>query len=350
MTKKNDAFSPVGAGVPSSRLKDKGGTASRLMRLPFVRAFLALLGVMILGFIFNADGAFDKWATHRDMLRQVSVIGILACGMTLVIITGGIDLSVGSILGFSAVLFAELAIHQGWPAGAAVMVTLSAGLLFGVFSGGLISRFRLQPFIVTLAMMVFARGLAKWISGGQKISTAVQQGDGSYHYVEAPPIFDQLSSRIFGGNVAVVTLVLVGCVVICGVVLAKLRWGRYLYAVGGNEEAARLAGVPVTGSKLLAYGLSGLLGAVAGICQAAQELQGDPEAGGSYELSAIAMVVIGGTSLTGGRGGIGLTLLGCLTIGYLEKILSINAVGESARLMLTGAIIVGAVLFQRGKK
>jgi ribose transport system permease protein len=310
----------------------------------------ALIGVMLLGFIFHADGAFDKWATHRDMLRQVSVIGILACGMTLVIITGGIDLSVGSILGFSAVLFAELAIHQGWPAEAALVVTLVAGLLFGTVSGGLIARFRLQPFIVTLALMVFARGLAKWISGGQKISTAVQQADGSYQYVAAPPIFDLLSSRIWGGNVAVVTLVLAGCVILCGLVLSKLRWGRYLYAVGGNEEAARLAGVPVTGAKLLAYGFSGLLGAVAGICQAAQELQGDPEAGGSYELSAIAMVVIGGTSLAGGRGGIGMTLLGCLTIGYLEKILSINAVSESARLMLTGAIIVGAVLFQRGKK
>lgn len=333
------------------RLKNgEEGAVSRWIRMPFVRALFALIMVMLLGFIFNADGAFNKWSTHRDMLRQVSVYGILACGMTLVIITGGIDLSVGSILGFSAVLFAELAIHQGWPASAALAVTLSVGLLFGLVSGGVIARFRLQPFIMTLAMMVFARGLAKWISGGQKISTAVQQADGTYHYVQAPPVFDLLSSRIWGGNVAVVTLVFVGCVVVCGLVLAKLRWGRYLYAIGGNEEAARLTGVPVSGAKLLAYGISGLLGAIAGICQAAQELQGDPEAGGSYELSAIAMVVIGGTTLMGGRGGVGLTLLGCLTIGYLEKILSINAVSESGRLMLTGAIIVGAVLFQRGKK
>jgi ribose transport system permease protein len=120
--------------------------------------------------------------------------------------------------------------------------------------------------------------------------------------------------------------------------------------VGGNEEASRLSGVPVAGTKLLAYGLSGFFAAVAGICQAAQELQGDPEAGATYELTAIAIVVIGGTSLMGGKGSIGLTLVGAMTIGYLEKILSINAVGEASRLMLTGAIIVGAVLFQMARR
>jgi len=320
------------------------------MHSAFARAMAALLLVVVLGFIFHADGAFYKWGMHRDMLRQVAVIGILACGMTLVIISGGIDLSVGSILGLGAVVFSILSIHLGWPAWMAVTATACIGLLLGIVSGGLIARFRMQPFIATLAMMVLARGVAKWISGGQKISTAVKQVDGSYQYVEAPPIFDLISSRIWGGNVAVVTLLFFCCVVICWLVLSKLRWGRYLYAVGGNEEAARLAGVPVMGSKLLAYGLCGLLASVAGICQAAQELQGDPEAGTSYELSAIAMVVIGGTSLMGGRGGIWMTLVGCLTIGYLEKILSINAVGEAARLMLTGAIIVGAVLLQRSRK
>ena len=129
--------------------------------------------------------------------------------------------------------------------------------------------------------------------------------------------------------------------------LARTHWGRYLYALGGNELAARYSGVPVARIKMLAYMAAGLFAAVAGICQAAQEQQGDPEAGAGYELSAIAIVVIGGTHLTGGRGGIGLTLLGTLTIGYLEKILSINAVGEASRLMLTAAIIVAAVLIQR---
>ena len=140
-----------------------------------------------------------------------------------------------------------------------------------------------------------------------------------------------------------------GCLALSWVVLAKLRYGRYLYATGGNEEAARYSGVPVARAKLLAYGLSGLFAAIGGICQAAQEQQGDPEAGVAYELTAIAIAVIGGNTLAGGRGGVGLTLLGALTIGYLEKILSINAVGESKRLMLTGLIIIAAVLLQRRK-
>jgi ribose/xylose/arabinose/galactoside ABC-type transport system permease subunit len=137
------------------------------------------------------------------------------------------------------------------------------------------------------------------------------------------------------------------CVALAWLALSKHRWGRYLYAIGGNEEAARLSGVPVVSAKICAYAASGLFAAVAGLCQAAQEQQGDPEAGQGYELTAIAMVVIGGTSLMGGRGGMGLTLLGVLTIGYLDKILSINAVPEAGRLVLTGIIIVAAVLTQR---
>jgi len=260
----------------------------------------------MIGAFFNADGAFFKWDTHRDMLRHISVFGILACGMTLVIITAGIDLSVGSLLGFTAVLFSIFSLQSSWSPWLAVPACLLAGAACGVASGSLIAKFKMQPFIATLAMMVFARGMAKWASGGKKISTAV--------------------------------------------LLAKLRWGRHIYAIGGNEEAARLSGIPVTATKLLVYGLSGFFCAMAGICQAAQELQGDPEAGMTYELTAIAIVVIGGTNLMGGIGGVGLTFIGAMTIGYLEKILSINAVGEATRLMLTGLIIVGAVLFQRYRR
>jgi len=327
----------------------RGTLVRRWLGIPWVRALLALALVVSLGCLFNAGGAFLRWSTHRDMLRQISVYGILACGMTLVIVTGGIDLAVGSILGLCSVLFAQLSLHGGQGALAAVGLTLGAGLATGLVSGTLVARARIQPFIATLAMMVFARGLAKWSSGGQKISQAVQAPDGTFSYVDLPRAFDALGGSVLGGNIAVVTLVFGGCLAVSWVVLAKLRYGRYLFATGGNEEAARLSGVPVVRAKLLAYGLSGLFAATAGICQAAQELQGDPEAGTSYELTAIAIAVIGGNSLAGGRGGIGLTLLGALTIGYLEKILSINAVGESSRLMLTGAIIIAAVLLQRKK-
>lgn len=321
-----------------------------LLGQPFVRALLALLVIFGLGLIFNSDGAFFKWSTHRDMLRQISVYGILACGLTLVIITGGIDLSVGSVLGLTAVLFARFTIHWGWPAPLAIMVCLAVGALAGCVSGELIGRHRMQPFIATLAMMVLARGAAKFFSGGQKVSTAILQPNGAYAYAQTPQIFEWLNARILGKNLAVVTVIMLACMLVCWLVLSRLRWGRYIYAVGGNEEAARLSGVPVLGVKMLTYGLAGLFSAVAGICQAAQEYQGDPEAGVSYELTAIAIVVIGGTSLNGGRGGAWLTLLGMMTIGYLEKILSINAVDESGRLMLTGVIIAAAVLLQKGRK
>ena len=315
---------------------------------PVIRALFSLALVMAVGAVFNADSAFFQWDTHRDMLRQVSVFGILACGMTMVIITGGIDLSVGSILGVSAVVFSLLSVHMGQPDVVAIGVTLLLGLACGVASGAVIARFRVQPFIATLAMMVFARGLAKLLSGGQKISTALQQSDGSYQYVDVPRIFDIIGTRIAGENVAVVTIIMLASMAFCGILLSRTPWGRQLFAVGGNEEAARYSGIPVAATKVLAYGLCGLFCAVAGICQAAQELQGDPEAGSTYELSAIAMVVIGGTTLQGGRGSIWLTLLGVLIVGNLEKILSINAVGEETRLMLTGVIILGAVLLQRG--
>jgi ribose transport system permease protein len=319
----------------------------RWLEIPGVRALLALIFILAIGCAFNAGGAFFRWGTHRDMLRQVSVYGILACGMTLVIVGGGIDLAVGSVLGLCAVLFAKLSLHDAQPAVIALPAVLAAGAAAGLVSGGVIARFRVQPFIATLAMMVFARGLAKWVSGGEKISRAIPEGDGSFAYADLPRIFERLDAKVLGGNVAVVTLIFLGCVAVSWIVLNRLRYGRYLHATGGNEEAARLSGVPVRRAKLLAYGLSGVFAAIAGVCQAAQEQQGDPEAGISYELTAIAIAVIGGNNLAGGRGGIGLTLLGAMTIGYLEKILSINAVPESSRLMLTGAIIVAAVLLQR---
>jgi ribose transport system permease protein len=281
------------------------------------------------------------------MLRLVSVYGVLAAASTIVIITGGIDLSVGSLLGLSAVCFSLFSIHWGWSAAASIAATLVIGTVCGSVSGLVIGRYKIQPFIATLAMMVFARGFAKYISAGQKISTAVQSADGSFSYVPVPGIFDVIGTRICGDNIAVVTIMMIAVLLAAWVFLARTVPGRELYAIGGNEEAARFSGVSIPKNIIIAYAISGLLCAVAGIAQAAQELQGDPEAGATYELSAIAMVVIGGTSLRGGIGGIHLTVLGILIIGYLEKILSINAVGEETRLMLTGIIILAAVLFQK---
>jgi len=322
----------------------------RVFLSPAGRAVLALLLVLAVGAVFNADGAFFKWGTHRDTLREASVYGILACGMTLVIISGGIDLSVGSVLALVAVCCARMAIHWNWSGWLVAPACLVVGAGTGSVAGAITARLRVQPFIATLAMMVLARGLAKYASGGMKVSTAIQNADGTFRYVAVPPFFQTIDARIAGGNLSVVTLIFAACVFVAWVLMARHRWGRYLYAIGGSEEASRLSGVPVVAMKIFAYVMSGLFAAVAGICQAAQEQQGDPEAGAGYELIAIAMVVIGGTSLMGGRGGMGLTLLGVLTIGYLNKILSINAVPEAGRLVLTGIIIVAAVLTQRRRQ
>jgi ribose transport system permease protein len=325
-------------------------TASRLILSPGGRAATALLLVVFVGLVFNADGAFFKSATHRDALRQASVYGILACGMTLVIVTAGIDLAVGSVLALVAVCCATMAIHWNWSGWIVVPASMVIGGLCGAVSGTLVSRQKIQPFIATLAMMVFARGLAKYLSGGSKVSTAVKQPDGTFEYVDVPYLFRLIDSRVLADSVSVVTLIFFACATISWIALSHFRWGRFLYAVGGNEEASRLSGVPVTWARTLAYVWCGVFAGIAGICQAAQEQQGDPEAGVAYELIAIAMVVIGGTSLAGGRGGMMLTTLGVFTIGYLEKILSINAVPEAWRLMLTGVIIVIAVQTQRSRR
>lgn len=318
-----------------------------LLARPLVRALLPLVIVLVLGAVFNAGGAFFEWQTHRALLREISVHGILACGMTLVIITAGIDLSVGSLVGLSAVSFALLSLPHGMSALPSIALVLLFGAALGATSGALTAYAKIPAFIVTLAMMVFARGLAKELSGGQKVSTYVKTADGSFVNLPMPRVFDALDARVLGDNVAVVTLLFALTALVTHLVLEHLRVGRYLYAAGGDLEAARLSGVPVRGTLVFAYAMSGLCAALAGICQAAQETQGDPETGLGYELDAIAMVVLGGTSLSGGRGGIGLTLVGALTLGYLQKVLSLNAYSTELRLMLTGVILIAAVLFQR---
>jgi ribose transport system permease protein len=311
------------------------------------RGVWALVAVLILGAVFPGSsgksqlGAFFTWDYHRDMLRYYSIHGILACGMTIVILTAGIDLSVGSVLGMTGMLFAHLMINVQISPLLGILATLLAGTAVGLLSGLVITTFRIQPFVATMAMMVSARGLAKFIGGGRKIQAGTQP---------MPPIFEKISSQILHNNVAIVTIVFFLSLAVFWVILNRTRFGRHLFAIGGNEEAARLSGVRVNLVKTAAYGISGLMSAVAGVCYAARTYYGDPEAGQGYELTAIAMVVIGGTSLMGGKGGILLTLLGALIIGYIEKILSINGVKIAYRFMVEGAIILAAVIIQQTGK
>lgn len=300
----------------------------------------ALIGVVlvaVIGCIFNADGVFFRAGTHADTLWQMSAYGVLACGLTVVIIAGGIDLSVGSVVALSGVGFAMLVMRHASPGVVAVPAAAAVGALAGLVSGLLIAFVRVQPFIATLAMMAFARGLAKYFADGQVIT--------KYPY---PRLLEVLNTNfdLGGFKLSLHTVVFIAC---AGLTLALLRstcWGVHAYAIGDNETAARYAGVPVRLTKVLAYSLCGAYAGLGGVLFSALERQGNPDGGVGYELTAIAMVVVGGTPLAGGRGGIALTVLGTLTIGYLRKILDINAVETAMQLMITGGIIVLAVLAQ----
>jgi ribose transport system permease protein len=302
-----------------------------------VFALAGVVLVAVLGCVFNADGAFFRAGTHADALWQNAAFGILACGMTVVIVCGGIDLSVGSVVALSGVVFASLVMKREMAGTWAIPAAVAVGALCGLVSGSLIAFVRVQPFIATLAMMAFARGLAKWLTDGQKVT--------KYPY---PELIEALNggASIGGFKVSLNVAVFLVCAAITLAFLKTTVRGRYVYAVGDNEEAARYAGVPVRVTKLLAYTLCGAFAGLAGVLFSAAVRQGDPDEGVGFELTAIAMVVVGGTPLSGGRGGIMLTVLGMLTIGYLRKILDINAVETSMQLMITGGIIVLAVLVQ----
>ncbi len=318
------------------------------------RGVLALLAVFIAGCLFSprhlqtGQLLFITARNQGNVLFEFSEYGILAAGMTLVILAAGIDLSVGSVLGLSATLFALLTYGLGWAVGPAVLACALVGLLCGALNGLVITGLRLQPFVATLAMMVAARGVAKWITGGVK----AQPGAQPWYARQSGevPFMGWMTSPLGGHGPQPVTLLFLGTVVVLAAVMRWTRFGRALYAIGGNEEAARLSGLRTGRAKVLAYAVCGLCAGLAGICDACQLTLGDPEAGATYELDAIAAVVIGGTSLAGGRGGVMLTLLGALIMAYIAKILSLNAVPEHVRLVLKGAIIVVAVVIQTERR
>lgn len=310
---------------------------------PVAFALAALAMILLVGVVFNAGGVFFRPAVHADAFWQIAGFGILACGMTIVILTAGIDLSVGSVVALSGVAFGMMTMHNDWPPILAISGAIAVGALCGLANGLMVAVLRLQPFIATLAMMAFARGLAKsdLMSQGVKIQR-----------MPAPPIVEALNARVhlLGADISIGVLVFLACFIATLVMLQRLRFGRYIYAVGDNTEAAWLSGVPVKRTLILAYTLCGLFAGVAGVLFTAIERQANPDGGAGYELTAIAMVVVGGTSLMGGRGGVTLTLLGALTIGYLRKILDLNGVATPEQLMITGGIIVLAVLFQGLRK
>jgi ribose transport system permease protein len=323
------------------------------------RATLAVLfaryyGVMMLALVFalgvavspinyhTGERVFLTWSTQQNILFEYAEYGLLATGMTLVILTAGIDLSVGSVLGLSAMLVSLFLMKWGWGAAPAIASTLVVATALGVLNGLMITGLRMQPFVATLAMMAAARGAAKMITGGIK----VQPGLPGYALKDVPELFGALKRPVFAGFLPPITLLFLGGIVVMWLLVRFTRFGRYLYAVGGNEEAARLSGVRVSVVKVVAYALCALMAGLAGISMAARLTLGDPEAGFTYELDAIAAVVIGGTSLMGGQGSVLLTFVGTLFIAYISKILSLLGWPEGQRLMAKGGIIVIAMALQ----
>jgi ribose transport system permease protein len=321
---------PLAPPRPSDRLSSQHAS--------ILFAFGALGLILLFGAAFNADGTFFTAYTHSSTLGQLAPFLILACGMTVVILTGGIDLSVGSLVALAAVVTAKTAVHHHWSAPAAIGAGIASATVCGILSGTAIAYLRLQPFVATLAMMAFARGVAKWLTNNAKVGMN-----------DPPRLIEALDGRIRLAEMFDLPLDLAPALACFLAVLLLLRLtptGVAIYATGDNEQAARYAGVPIQRTKLLAYTLSGALAGLAGVIVAAREHQGNPDGAVGYELTAIAMVVVGGTSLSGGRGGVVLTALGALTIGYLQKILDINGFETYKQLMITGAIIALAVLVQ----
>lgn len=271
-------------------------------------------------------------ANLTNVVRQISINGILAVGVTLVLLTGGVDLSLGSVAALSGVAAAHLAHPGAYPVAVPLLAGLATGTACGAVNGILVARCRVPPFIATLGMMTAARGMALVLSNGRPVSNmseAMTRLAGDVWVVPAP------------------ALILAAVAALAWWALRNTRQGRYIFAVGGNEQAARAAGLPVRGVKVLAYTLCGTLAGLAGVVLAARITTGQPNAGLGYELDAIAAVVIGGTSLSGGVGSIGGTLLGVLLMGVIGNGLDLLNVSSYYQQIVKGAIIVGAVWFDR---
>ena len=303
---------------------------------------LALLVLLLFNFAITPN--FVTWQTLNVNLTQVSTIVIVAVGMTLVIATGGIDLSVGSLMAISGavapMIFLGNLVEIGWLPGAvavAMLVAVAATTLLGAFNGWLIARFRIQPIVATLVLFIAGRGVAQVMTNGNL-------------QVFKVPEFQWIGlGRPFG--IPAQVLVMLGIVAFAASVLARTSFGRQLLAIGGNERAARLSGIATGRIKVAVYAISGALAGVAGLVVIAINSASDANlVGMGMELDAIAAVAVGGTLLSGGRASIIGTLLGALIIQLVRYTLLANGVPDAAALVVKAAIIIGAVWLQeRGR-
>ncbi|WP_188791714.1 ABC transporter permease [Salipiger pallidus] len=308
------------------------------------RAFFALVAIIIVFSILSP--VYFSVGNFLIMSSHVAIFGLLAIGMLLVILNGGIDLSVGSTLGLSGVIAGYL--MQGVeipsagiilypPVWAVVVLTICLGAFVGAINGVLIAFFKVPAFVATLGMLYVARGVALLMTNGltyNNLGGSDALGNTGFDWLGF--------NRIGGVPIGVIVLAIVALVI--GLVLARTAFGRWLYASGGNERAAELSGVPTRSVKISVYVLSGICAAIAGLVLSSQLTSAGPTAGTTYELTAIAAVVIGGAALTGGRGNVRGTMLGAFVIGFLSDGLVIIGVSAYWQTVFTGAVIVLAVL------
>ncbi len=324
-----------------------------LAALVLIVVAFEILGWAILGesFLLNTRDDANTFFNEQRLqiiILQVSIVGIISIGVTQVIISGGIDLSSGSIVGATAMVamsFAQVAMVNGNPNPKAifgpewmdlpvivpVVVGLAMGLAAGLINGALIAYTRIPPFIATLGMMVTARGMAKWWSKGNPISFPT----------EGYASIGQGLSPVF---------IFIGLAALFHLIMTYTKYGKHCYAIGSNEQAARMAGINVTGHKVLVYTIAGMLAAFAAIVLSSKNLTAQAGMGVMYELDAIAMAVIGGVSLQGGRGSIIGTVIGALIFGVIISGFTFLKLDAYYQEMVKGAIIVGAVVLDQWRQ
>jgi ribose/xylose/arabinose/galactoside ABC-type transport system permease subunit len=311
-------------------------TRGRVARAHFVSfaqrhgALIAL--VLVCVFAFARYETFLTQENLFNILRQNSMVGLIALGMTFVILTGGIDLSVGSLYAVASVVAVYLA---GYGLVVALIGAVAATALLGLVNGVVIAKARIQPFIVTLGMMIAARGVALAVTGEKSVSAGR----------DAPATFGWLA-RGYIGPLPVPVVLMFLAFAVGWLVLNHTRFGRHVYSVGDNEEAARLMGLNVGRVTIAVYALSGALAGLAGVIFASRLGTGQPTAGIGWELDAIAAVVVGGTLLTGGQGGVGPTLVGVLLLGVILNILTQEDISSWWQLVLRGVILLTVVIVQ----
>lgn len=292
---------------------------------------LIVLIVLCIGLTI-AEPAFGSFANLVNILQQVTVIAVLALGVNVVIFTGGIDISVGSIVAFTGIVMGKLIVEGGMPDAVGIAVALLIGALCGTFNGIMISKFKLQPMIATLAMMSMARGAALTLADGQTITG----------YSDA---FRWIGIAEIGSTQIPVQIVFMILLYLLFYYVMKYRkFGRYIYSIGGNEEATRLSGINVDKYKTLAYTVSGLCSAIASVILVAKLNSAQSTAGLDYEMDAIASCVIGGTSLLGGSGSVWGTFVGAIIMIVIRNGLNLLNVSSNLQKLVIGVVILLAVL------